>query len=131
MAIPASITEQIAMIKDLDISYRALHTTALISNSDGEDKIEIPYISILSKYRHFLDNIRIKVAFDDVLARKYLYKPKSLSYDLYGTTELWFELLRLNNWSSISEFKPKSIYVYDKNKLKDMLNEILILEKIL
>ena len=126
--IPVSITEQIDTAKKLEISYRTLHTVADIHNISTNIKITIPYMSILSKYRYFLTNIIIPFQLDDALARQYLYKPKLFSYDIYGTTELWFELLHLNNWTSVIDFKPNRIKVYEPDGLKQVINEIMILE---
>ena len=56
----------------------------------------------------------------------YRYSPKKLSYDLYGTTELWADLLKLNGCVSIAEFEPDFIRVYDPNTFKEYLNEIMI-----
>ena len=125
MSIPSNLTEQIENVKDLEISYRMLHNNAILNNQVSNIKIEIPFESLITKYKHILSDITISVKFDDVLARQYLYQPKLLSYDLYKTTELWSELLRLNNWSSITQFKPNNtIKIYDPNRLKAFLNEI-------
>lgn len=129
MAIPASITEQIESIKDLEISYRMLHNNIIINDASSNRKIEVPYQSLINKYRYILSDITVSVNLDDRLARYYLYNPKLLSYDLYGTVELWSELMRLNNWYSITQFKPVKIKIYNPNKLKAYLNEILILEE--
>ena len=56
---------------------------------------------------------------------KYKYKPKILSYDLYGTTELWFLLLHANELYSESEFNTKRCFVYNVqvlSKLTEILN---------
>ena len=146
MDIPASMGEQISDLKSLEISYRNLHNTADIiynKNITGDNggikydiNITISYMSIISKYRHILSgipNLIVKVKFDDKMARKYKYNPKRLSYDIYSTTELWFELLRLNYCSSITEFTLKNniVNVYNVNQIKDILNEIMILEGII
>ena len=128
MDIPSTITEQIANVKDLDISYRMLHNSAYLLDITTNKTIEIPFESLVNKYRDTLDKITINIEFDDRLSRQYLYNPKLLSNDLYKTTELWAELLRLNNFSSITEFKPVKLKIYDPTKLKSFLNEILILE---
>lgn len=145
MDIPASMGEQISDIKQLEISYRKLHNTAEITYNKAnyganggikyDNTITIPYLSILSKYRHILSgipNLIVKVKFDDKMTRKYKYNPKKLSYDIYSTTELWFELLRINHCSSVTEFTLTNniVNVYNTNKLKDVLNEIMILEGI-
>jgi hypothetical protein len=129
MAIPRNIPEQIENIKDLEISYRMLHNSAIINDTSSDRTIEIPFESLINKYKHILSDIIINVTLDDRLSRHYLYNPKLLSYDLYNTVELWSELLRLNNWSSVTEFKPVKIKIYNPRKLKAFLNEILILEE--
>jgi hypothetical protein len=130
MTIPSSITEQVDTVKDLEISYRMLHNFAILNNESSSIKTEIPFESLVNKYRDILSKIVINVNLDDKLSRRYLYQPKLLSYDLYNTVELWAELLRLNNWTTITQFKPiNKIKIYDPNKLKAFLNEILILEE--
>jgi hypothetical protein len=129
MAIPSSITEQIVDVKDLELSYRMLHNNATIYDINNNTKINLPFESVVNKYKDILTDIVAIINLDDRLARHYLFKPKMLSYDLYGTVELWSELLRLNNWSSISEFKPVRIKIYDPARFKSYLNEILILEE--
>lgn len=146
MDIPASMGEQISDAKNLEISYRNLHNTAeitynkTITGANGgiryDNTITIPYMSIISKYRHILSgvpNLIVKVKFDDKRTRMYKYNPKRLSYDIYSTTELWFELLRLNHCSSATEFNLKNniVNVYNSAILKDILNEIMILEGII
>lgn len=37
------------------------------------------------------------VKFNDMEARKYAYKPKSICYDYYGNTELFWTIFNLNN----------------------------------
>ena len=52
-----------------------------------------------------------------------------MSEDFYGTTEFWFMLLVLNNYKSVIEFQPKNyVKMYDTDKFKRYLNEIMILE---
>lgn len=49
------------------------------------------------------------------------YKPKMLSLQLYGTTELWLSLLRVNNLRNITEFHYPIIKVYSPNDLKELM----------
>ena len=60
---------------------------------------------------------------------RYKYSPKKLSYDLYGTTELWADLLKLNKCASVAEFEPSFVRVYDPNTFKKYLNEIMIFDE--
>ena len=61
----------------------------------------------------------------------YRFKPKKLSYDLYGTTELWDALLELNQMYSIIEFDREKYKVFDPREFKTALNEIMILKDVL
>ena len=131
--IPANMEEHIEQIKKLEISYRNLHRTAIIENRDEAlGNIEIPFQSIFSKYRNFLKDIVLVVDLDDALSQRYMYNPRLMSYDIYGTVELWDELLRLNHCTSEVMFKPReNVRFYDTNMLKSYINEIMILEKAL
>lgn len=128
MDIPSNLLEQISDVKELEISYRMLHDSAYLNDESTNSTIEIPFYSLIDKYKDILNDIVITVNLDDRLSRQYLFNPKLLSYHLYGTVELWSEILRLNNLAFISEFKPVQVKIYDPNKLKPFLNEILILE---
>ena len=130
MKIPASMDEQIADIKDLDISYRILHPAAIIRDEYTSRNIRIPFSSLTSKYSNFLSTIIVEIELDADEQVEYLFKPKALSNYLYGTTEFWNDLLILNNAYSTSEFKPTTVKIYDPNKFKKYINEILILEDI-
>lgn len=128
---PSTLTQQISEIKSYEISYRTLHTKAIISDYSTGNNIGIPFLNIISKYKDNLTDIIIEVELDDIQQRDYLYQPKKLSEFLYGTTELWFELMRLNYFPSVSDFKPgNTIKIYDPMRFKEYINEILILEEL-
>lgn len=129
--IPASLPEQVERIRDLEITYDTLHPKAYLYDKKSDSTIKIPYSSITSKYKDYLSTIILSVELDDDDKRKYWYRPKSFSYDIYKTTELWDTLLILNNATSIAQFTPNVIKYYDPNRLKSFLNEILIIEKII
>ena len=84
MAFYATIQELIDSVNDMEISYRNLHTNIYIKNKD--DVIKIPYKSIIREYLPYLQSsvVELKLCAED--APKYKFKPKKLSYDLYGTT---------------------------------------------
>lgn len=127
--IPSTITEQVSNIKNLEISYRVLHPRVQIENTVNNEVTIVPYSSVVSKYKDFLHEIIITMDLDDKQRVKYMYKPKMLSEDLYGTTELWDTILLLNECVYVSEFKPKTVKVYDPNKFKRYINEIMLLEE--
>jgi hypothetical protein len=125
----ATIQELIDSVDDMEISYRKLHTNAYVKNND--EIIKIPYKSILQDYRPFFESTIVTAEFTNSEVTKYRFKPKRLSDDLYGTTELWSVLLDLNNMYSIIDFNlEKSIKVYEPKEFLKLLNEVLILEGI-
>lgn len=131
MAIPATITELIEWGKNEEISYRNLHTEAYINDLDNDRIIKIPLNNTMSAYRYFLDPYLIEFELHDEELQLYQFKPKSLSYKLYGTTELWALLLMINNCVSKIDFNKKKIKVLDPKSIKSFINEVLILEKVL
>nr|DAW33907.1 MAG TPA: hypothetical protein [Caudoviricetes sp.] len=127
--IPSTIDEQYEYGKSLEISYRALHHDAYLHDKQSNRTIRIPFMSILSKYRDFLDEIIVEQELTLDEQRVYRWNPKKMSEDFYGTTEFWFMLLVLNNYKSVIEFQPKNyVKMYDTDKFKRYLNEIMILE---
>ena len=130
MAMPASISEQVENIKSRELSYRALHPKATLTDEFSSRTIEFSFSSLTNKSKDFLSNIIMETELDDEMKNKYRYKPKTVSMDLYGTCEFWNDILILNDCFSVYEFKPEKLKVYDPTKFKEYLNEILILENL-
>lgn len=131
MALPTTITEQIQRNKRDELSYRIMHPSIVIYNEENRSAIEVPFSSYTSKYKDYLSNIIVHRYLSESDCARYRFRPKSFSYDLYGTTEFWNDLLVLNNYESIREFQPNTVQpvrFYDPSTLKSYLNEILILE---
>lgn len=127
--IPATMPEQVEDAKALDISYRTLHPAAVIVDGHTGRSIQFPFSSLINKYKDFLHEIIIEFELSLEEQEIYMFNPKMLSEDLYGTTELWDVLLILNNMTSVIEFKPTKVKVYDHNRFKRYINEIMILEE--
>lgn len=129
---PASMEEQITNGESQELSFRTLHTYANVKNVVDEERLVVPFGSLLNKYRHFLKPLVRELPLNHTLYLKYRFSPKSLSLDLYDTTEYWASLMELNNCISISDFDfEESIKVYDPTQILGMVNEILILEEII
>ena len=56
------------------------------------------------------------------------YNPKLLSYDVYGTTELWFFILMANEIYTITEFDLRKVKMFDA-AIISKLNRMLELDK--
>ena len=94
----------------------------------GENKLIVNYDTILTKYMYELKDLKERYELSNEDYIRYRFNPKLLSYDLYGTTELWALLLDINEISSVTEFDLQSVYVFPTS-IVDRLERILNLEK--
>ena len=131
MALPTTIDDLIDWGKTQEISYRNLNGRVYINNLSNNEVIRIPLNSVMGEYRYFLKPYMVEITMNDEELYLYQYKPKSLSYKLYGTTELWSTLLMINNCVSKIDFDKAKIKVLDPKRIKVFINEVLILEKII
>lgn len=131
MALPTTIDDLINWGKTQEISYRNLNGEVYINNLSNNEVIRIPLNSVMGEYRYFLESYMVEITMNDEELYLYQYKPKSLSYKLYGTTELWSTLLMINNCVSKIDFDKAKIKVLDPKRIKSFINEVLILEKII
>nr|DAH85697.1 MAG TPA: hypothetical protein [Caudoviricetes sp.] len=122
----STIKETIELGKELEITSNTLHYKKVITNSNNENFI-FSINSIFDKYYELMKERTMTIELTDAEYRKYIYKPKLLSLDLYGTTELDFLLLRLNNMTSCIYFNKQTFKVFDKD-ITTLLNEIMIHE---
>ena len=106
-------------IKDLSLKE-------VITNSSGEMFVVNMY-NLYEKYYELLLEHTVIVTLSDLDYKKYRFKPKLLSKDLYGTTELHYMLLRLNYVYSVINFDFTEIRVFTAD-IKQLLNEIMVME---
>lgn len=59
---------------------------------------------------------------------RYKFNPRFLSYELYGTPELWADLLYINNMVSVAEFKKDTIKVFTTEIINALIEIKLIIE---
>ncbi len=131
MAFYNTIDDIIRSIKTKEISYRNLHQNIYLR--DSGTTIEVPYNSIIRNYLPYFKDISYDLKLTSQEITRYKFKPKTLSYDLYGTTELWSALLELNSMYSLLDFnlENKIVRVFDPKPFMKLLNEIMIFEGIL
>lgn len=125
--IKSTIQDIINAGKELKLCNRELSLKSVISNSSGE-KFIINITNLFEQYYEILLENTVVVTLTDDEYLKYRFKPKVLSFDLYGTIELHYLLLRLNNVYSVTNFDFTELRVFNTNIL-DLLNEIMVLEK--
>ena len=122
----STIQDIISAGKELKICNRELSLKSVVTNSANE-KFIVNIANLFEKYYEILLDNTVIVVLTDEEYLKYRFKPKVLSYDLYGTKELHYMLLRLNYVYSVVNFDFKELRVFNTNIL-NLLNEIMILE---
>ena len=98
------------------VSMRNLYDTVLVGD-DSDHIYRTGIDDFFLSHRRELDSI---IQWYNVPESMY-YKPKMLSLQLYGTTELWLSLLRVNNLRNITEFHYPIIKVYSPNDLNELM----------
>lgn len=85
--------------------------------------------NIINDYIDELDNIAVNVTLSDSEFNKYVYKPKLLAYDIYGSTELYFVILAMNNICNVKEFNFRKVKMLKAQDLEKFISAIYNSEK--
>lgn len=122
----ATIQDFIEMGDTDEITYRNF---SILVKCIGENSlIEYAQDNILYDYIKELKEKAVLVAMSDNDYIKYKYKPKLLSYDLYGTTELYFVIMILNGICNIKDFSKRKVVLLRRSDMFDLLNDIYTAE---
>lgn len=81
--------------------------------------------NVLYTYLEDIKSFSIDYTFTEEEYQKYKYRPKLLAYDIYGSTELYFVILAINDTCNIKDFKKRKIRLLYKSDLSDLLNRIM------
>lgn len=119
----STIDEFIKSGKKLSLSHEGL----LFKYQMTDDMI-LPMKGLISKYIDALSNYIISYEMTDDEYDRWRYNPKMVSRELYGTPELWSELLLINKMTSCVQFNKKTIKLF-KTSIIDAINELLMLTK--
>jgi len=95
-------------------------------SSDGDI---VSLYNVLSDYYDELMSISVLATMNEKHYQEFMYKPKLLSYWLYGTTELFFVLLLLNNISNAKQFDFKTLRIIKPEDLPQVLSYIYATEQ--
>lgn len=85
--------------------------------------------NVIYHYREELKAASIKYTFTEKEYHKYKYRPKLLAYDIYGSTEMYFVILAINDMCSIKDFNKRTINILYKQDLSRLLNQIASAEE--
>jgi hypothetical protein len=111
-----------------DFVELGMENSLTLSNTNiycEKDDVVIPFQNIFREsYRPIILRYCKKVKLSDDAFDYYKYKPKTFSYNLYGTVDLWHLILWLNDMTSILQFTKQELIALDPSAL-DILATIL------
>ena len=118
--------------RESSVSYNEwLYDNELIEDNDilnvNLDYIKVLEENIIDKHSYYLDDYVYVVKLNDEQYRKYRCNAHRLSYDIFGTTALWYLILNLNEMYSESEFNKTRFKMYKPDVVRH-LSEIRIVE---
>ena len=119
-----TIEELIESGKGVTISYYNLSFLDMMSNGT--------WVSVLNVVNDYMPELKA-VAYDVELKQSeqqtYFYKPKLLSLDVYGNTELYYIILLMNDMADVKEFTKPIIKMLKKQDMNNLISAIYNAEK--
>lgn len=115
----STLEEFINLSSKTSISYNNLSFIEPI-----DDIRNFPIWNVLSDYQEEINRVTIEVELSEKEYRKYIYNPKILAYDLYGSTELFFIILMINGICTAKEFNTQKIKLLKTNDLKEIIEMV-------
>ena len=119
-----TVEDFIELGKDMDdIQYSKF---AILSRASANVSNPILYAehNVIYDYEEEFKKVSLDVEMTNEELNKYIYKPKLLSYDLYGSTELYFVILFINGIYDIKDFNKRNIKLLKKDTMKEILEAI-------
>lgn len=108
MATASTIRDYSKSYNSETITFDEYFLKQVLVFKDGS-KALVNFDSCLVKYMPEIKQIVTKVEFPNDKYLYYRFNPKLLSYDLYGTTELWALILDINELKSAAEFDIRTV----------------------
>lgn len=112
------INQYIQEGENASLSIGNFTESLLLSNADKTHIIRVPFDDFFIKH---MDEFNVAIQLYQIPDTMF-YKPKLLSLELYGTTELWSGILRLNKMKNITEFHKPVIMVWEPTTLKELID---------
>lgn len=118
--------KSIVTIQDL-IGLKVSHSLVDYSNLSfkmtAQHCITIPFQNLVtSTFSKELNALAVDVSLTDEEYYKYRFKPKLLSFDIYGYTELFYIIDFLNGIYNIKDFDKKNLRLVPKDELYEFLS---------
>ena len=125
-----TIEDFISCQSDEDVCFNNLSFQHLETYEDISTDIKYPVYNVLGDY---LEEIRqdycVPVVMSDKEFIRYRYRPKLLSFDVYGATEIFFIVLEINDMYSVKQFVKKHLILPTKANMKEIMNKLVSANK--
>lgn len=115
-----TIDQFISCQSDTDFCYNNL------SFIDQIDNIKYNIYNVASDYiDEIIDNYCVDITLTDDELFKYKYRPKLLCYDVYGTEELYYLILIINDICSVKDFTKNKLKLPTKSNISTICKAIM------
>lgn len=104
------------------------HEKYMLKYQTEQSKIVVPMQSLIQKYRGAFRKYIVEYEMTDKEFERWKYNPKRMCKEMYGTPELWTEILFINHMVGITEFKKQTVKLYALGII-DAINELLMIYK--
>ena len=104
------------------------HEKYMLKYQTEQSKIVVPMQSLIQKYRGAFRKYIVGYEMTDKEFERWKYNPKRMCKEMYGTPELWTEILFINHMVGITEFKKQTVKLYTLGII-DAINELLMIYK--
>ena len=120
-----TIDQYIACQSDTDISYKNLSFVDKIQYKELSRDIHYSAYNVVSDYIDELrDEYCVTVILSDKELVQYMYRPKLLCHKLYGSGELAFLILAVNDMYSVKQFVKSKILLPKKTIMAQLCKYI-------
>ena len=119
----ANVDSVMAAGKELDISESTMSFRNVI-----DDSVVLAYHNVITKFYRVLSSFIVEITLSDEESDRYIQQPKKYCYEMYGTPELAYSLLYINDMPSVTDFKRKKIKVFTDD-IMDAIVELMSLNE--
>lgn len=123
----STIEDFIDLSENQEIDYNSL---ALFTEDITNSTFIYSFESVLNTYLEELKAISVEYTMTDKEYLEYRWRPYKMAQDLYGTTQLYFVILYINDTCNVKDFslKSKTIKLIPGSRLKELLEMIVSAE---